>query len=106
LGAACALYLSNVDAVDIMQLGRWSSDAFLTYIRPQVMEAAKDLRTTMLSRPTYHHAPHERTNRERHPEDPMRRNNPKAFPSEARIRKAALNGPDPGPILIPRLHTF
>jgi hypothetical protein len=37
-GAAMALFLADVSTAKIMILGRWSSDAFLDYIRPQVLE--------------------------------------------------------------------
>jgi len=37
-GAAMALFLKNHSVEKIKILGRWSSDAFLVYIRPQVME--------------------------------------------------------------------
>jgi hypothetical protein len=36
--AAMALFLADVPTAKIMILGRWSSDAFLAYIRPQVLE--------------------------------------------------------------------
>lgn len=37
-GAAMSLFLTNHSVHKIMILGRWSSDAFLAYIRPQVLE--------------------------------------------------------------------
>ena len=37
-GAAMALFLSDHSPAKIMILGRWKSDAFLDYIRPQVLE--------------------------------------------------------------------
>ena len=37
-GAAMALFLNDHSVEKIMILGRWSSDAFLVYIRPQVLE--------------------------------------------------------------------
>jgi hypothetical protein len=37
-GVAMALFLADVPTAKIMILGRWSSDAFLAYIRPQVLE--------------------------------------------------------------------
>ena len=35
-GAAMAMYLGEIPVYTIMMLGRWSSDAFLRYIRKQV----------------------------------------------------------------------
>jgi len=37
-GAAMALFLNDHSTAKIMILGRWASDAFLVYIRPQVLE--------------------------------------------------------------------
>jgi len=37
-GAAMAMYLAGVPVFTIMLLGRWSSDAFLHYIRKEVQE--------------------------------------------------------------------
>jgi hypothetical protein len=37
-GAAMALFLMDHSVEKIMILGRWSSDAFMVYIRPQVLE--------------------------------------------------------------------
>ncbi len=37
-GAAMGLFLVNHPVMDIMMMGRWLSDAFLVYIRPQVLE--------------------------------------------------------------------
>ena len=37
-GAAMSLFLRDHSPAKIMILGRWKSDAFLVYIRPQVLE--------------------------------------------------------------------
>jgi len=37
-GGAMGMYLRNIPVYTIMLLGRWSSDAFLLYIRKQVQE--------------------------------------------------------------------
>ena len=47
-GAAMALFLMNHSTAKIMILGRWSSDAFLVYIRPQVMEWSRSLSADMI----------------------------------------------------------
>ena len=48
-----ALFLMDHSVTKIMLLGRWSSDAFLNYIRPQVLEwtnqLSRDMITTILS---------------------------------------------------------
>jgi hypothetical protein len=47
-GAAMSLFLSNdVSTAQIMLLGRWSSDAFLAYIRPQVLEWTSNMSRSM-----------------------------------------------------------
>ena len=46
-GAAMALFLSDVPVAKIMILGRWVSDAFLDYIRPQVLEWTSDMSLSM-----------------------------------------------------------
>ena len=48
-GAAMALFLKNHSTAKIMILGRWSSDAFLVYIRPQVLEWTNNMSTDMVS---------------------------------------------------------
>jgi hypothetical protein len=47
-GAAMSLFLSNVSTARIMLLGRWSSDAFLAYIRPQVLEWTSNMSKSMI----------------------------------------------------------
>jgi hypothetical protein len=48
-GAAMAMYLAGVPVFTIMLLGRWSSDAFLHYIRKQVQEFSKGVSQKMIS---------------------------------------------------------
>ena len=48
-GAAMALFLMNHSTAKIMILGRWSSDAFLVYIRPQVLEWTNCMSQDMIS---------------------------------------------------------
>ena len=47
-GAAMSLFLMNHSVAKIMILGRWSSDAFLVYLRPQVLEWTNNMSTDML----------------------------------------------------------
>ncbi len=53
--AAMALYLAGQQVFVIMLLGRWSSDAFLRYIRPQVAEFSKGVSRAMIKNGTYFH---------------------------------------------------
>ena len=47
-GAAMSLFLRDHSPAKIMILGRWSSDAFLVYIRPQVLEWVKNMFGNMI----------------------------------------------------------
>jgi hypothetical protein len=47
-GAAMAMYLAGVPTFTIMLIGRWSSDAFLLYIRKQVREFSRGIAPRML----------------------------------------------------------
>ena len=47
-GAAMALYLGKVPTFSIMMIGRWSSDAFLRYIRKQVEQFTFNASKSML----------------------------------------------------------
>jgi hypothetical protein len=44
-----ALFLKDHSTAKIMILGRWSSDAFLVYIRPQVLEWTNNMSRDMVS---------------------------------------------------------
>jgi hypothetical protein len=56
-GAAMALFLANEPVVNIQLLGRWSSDAFMDYIRPQEMEWTTGMSLSMTSSTSFFHAP-------------------------------------------------
>jgi len=47
-GAAMSMYLSGVPVFTIMLIGRWSSDAFLRYIRKQVQEFSAEVSKRMI----------------------------------------------------------
>ena len=57
--AAMALFLNGVSPYIIMLLGRWSSDAFLQYLRTQVEEFNLKLSTIMISNERFHYVSHE-----------------------------------------------
>lgn len=48
-GAAMSLFMNNHSPSKIMILGRWSSDAFLIYIRPQVLEWTNNMSSDMIN---------------------------------------------------------
>jgi hypothetical protein len=47
-GAAMSLFLMNHSTERIMLLGHWKSDAFLVYIRPQVLEWTNSMSRDMI----------------------------------------------------------
>jgi hypothetical protein len=53
-GAAMALFLRDHSTTKIMILGRWSSDTFLVYIRPQVLEWTNNMSRDMMSFESFH----------------------------------------------------
>ena len=52
-GAAMAMYLQGIPVYVIMLLGRWSSDAFLRYIRRNVQEFSKGVSQKMIQCPLF-----------------------------------------------------
>jgi hypothetical protein len=70
---AMAMYINGVPVYTIMLLGRWSSDAFLGYIRKQVEEFGEDVSRRMIRSQVFHHV--EDPNRE----DPRTRGHPLSF---------------------------
>ncbi len=52
-----AMYLGKCLVYTIMLIGRWSSNAFLQYIRKQVMEFSHNVSKSMLWFQNYHHTP-------------------------------------------------
>ena len=56
-GAAMSMYLQGIPVYVIMLLGRWSSDAFLRYIRRNVQEFSKDVSRKMIANPLYFTVP-------------------------------------------------
>jgi len=73
-GAAMAMYLGEYPIFMIILIGRWSSDAFLRYIRKQVLEFSQNVATRMLSCQNFRHIPdiHMRIQQD----DPRIRNHP------------------------------
>jgi hypothetical protein len=59
-----AMYLNRVPVYTIMLLGRWSSDAFLRYIRPQVEQFSSGVAQAMIKTGHMHHVPTGRLSQE------------------------------------------
>ena len=54
-GAAMAMYLAGVPVFSIMLIGRWSSTAFLKYIRKQVQEFSQGISSKMIEVQSFKH---------------------------------------------------
>jgi hypothetical protein len=48
-GGAMGMYLSGTPVYTIMLMGRWSSDAFMRYIRKQVLDMSHGISTKMIT---------------------------------------------------------
>jgi hypothetical protein len=73
-GAAMAMYLGEVPVYTIMMIGRWSSDAFLRYIRKQVEQFSHNVSKKMIKFQFHRHVPETNPQISRH--DPRQRNHP------------------------------
>lgn len=71
-GAAMAMYLDEVPVYSIMLMGRWSSDAFLRYIRKQVEQFSHNVSSRMIRHQHFTHVPQNNQHVSRH--DPRQRN--------------------------------
>lgn len=56
-GAAMAMYLGDCPVFSIMMIGRWSSDAFLRYIRKQVEQFSHNISKRMIQNQFFRHIP-------------------------------------------------
>jgi hypothetical protein len=55
--AAMAMHLAGVPVYTIMLIGRWSSDAFLVYLRPQVMQFTQHISNRMVEHRQFYSIP-------------------------------------------------
>jgi hypothetical protein len=74
LGAAMVMYLGECPVIMIMLIGRWSSNAFLRYIRKQVMEFSQNVAKRMLLCQNFRHIPDIHTRVQQ--DNPRNRNHP------------------------------
>jgi hypothetical protein len=81
-GAAMGLFLMNHPVAKIMILGRWSSDAFLVYIRPQVLEWTNQMSTDMIRNDSFFDASDSRRSGA---DDPLTRVRTTALPDGSRM---------------------
>jgi hypothetical protein len=78
--AAMTLFLADVSTPKIMILGRWSSDAFLDYIRPQVLEWTSSMSRDMVK---MDHFVDVGLTQKHQPSDPRKRQTKKTFNGSA-----------------------
>jgi hypothetical protein len=103
-GCAMALFINNTSVTMIMMAGCWSSDAFLAYIRPQVLEWSGNLSARLIALDHWRNGTFTNT---QDPNDPMLPRDPRA-PRNAGANLSHLyptNGPLPNPHDLITLHT-
>jgi hypothetical protein len=90
-GAAMSMYLAHVAVYTIMIIRRWSSDAFLRYIRKQVEMFSHNVSIRMLANEHFFTTPDYSPSISRH--DPLLTNNPASFstPRTNNPRRAAFS---------------
>ena len=71
-GSAMGMYLAEVPVYTIMLIGRWSSNAFLRYIRKQVEQFSHNVSRRMIQHQHFTHVPNFLPQTSRH--DPRQRN--------------------------------
>lgn len=110
-GAAMALFMADEHPSRIMILGRWSSDAYLLYIRPQVQEWTATMSKSMLTFDDYHMAPNAvgappaaRNNNRVHPDDPVLPGDPRRASTNGAASKVSFHGPEPPGHTFSRFH--
>ena len=74
-GAAMQMYLGECPVYTIMLIGRWSSDAFLCYIRKQIEQFSHNVSKRMIIFTSHRHVPDMEPARISQ-NDPCQRNNP------------------------------
>lgn len=105
-GAAMALFLADESPHRIMLLGRWSSDAFMAYIRPQVQEWTSGMSNSMLQNESFHLAlsnQHHLKNNQRHHSDPAIRHDSRSLLGSL---PSSFNGPNTQGLHFSQFHLF
>ena len=96
-GAAMAMYLDEVPVYTIMLIGRWSSDAFLLYIRKQVEQFSQNVSSRMINNLSFTHIPNHHSHIST--QDPRTRNHRDNFQTRYNMGSQAVN-------VIPTLPSF
>jgi hypothetical protein len=103
-GCAMALFINDTSVPMIMMAGRWSSDSFLVYIRPQVLEWSGNLSNRLIALDHWRNSTFA-SNQD--PNDPLIPRDPRA-PRNAGANLSHLfqqNGSLPNPHDLITLHT-
>ena len=82
--AAMAMFMDDTPVYMIMLIGRWSSDAFLKYIRRQILEFSRGMSSRMIRNDILYSIPEQRAAHE----DP-RNHNPNSFATNLSIAPAS-----------------
>lgn len=85
-GAAMAMYLDEVPVYTVMLIGRWSSDAFLKYIRKQVEQFSHNVSRRMIKNQHFTHVPNFVPQTSRH--NPHQRNHRDNWQTRANMGRA------------------
>ena len=88
-GAAMAMYLDEVPVYTIMLIGRWSSNAFLLYIRKQVEQFSKNISSRMINNLSFAHVPQHHLSITNH--DTRTRNHRENFQTRYNMGPQAVN---------------
>ena len=106
-GAAMAMWIAGCSTSEIMLLGRWTSDAFLVYLRPQTFEATEKLSQMMISTTNIQPIPTQRmtetTFQSRGSDAPLTRRSALTNKNNNLI---PFNGLEPLNYLMPALHLY
>jgi hypothetical protein len=87
-GGAMAMFMSGISTVIIQRIGRWSSEAFLEYIRDQIESFTLGVSQKMIEVSDFHHLSSQST-------DPTKLNNengPDQVPIQVAFSQLALEG--------------
>jgi hypothetical protein len=95
-GGAMAMFLSGTSVIIIMRVGRWSSEAFLEYIRDQVETFTLDVSKNMLQVEEFFnlnvHAKSKNTVHDENEKETISEDGPDSVPFSIRFNRLALNG--------------
>ena len=89
-GGAMAMFLSKTSTIIMMRVGRWSSDAFLEYIREQIENFTVDVSENMIKFETFFNMSNEQSSESRSSYD--KENGPDRVPFGVNYSQLSLRG--------------